>query len=208
MVTLVSVTKNGCVNCDCGFVLPMTLGGVLVLNLLNLNPLKAQGMVRLNRAQKCTKFAALSPKMRHPRERAHHRAIAEDNRSRLSRWQLSIRDSVAVGGGKEVSRWLHPPRRPVVFRSGESLITHPAEIVDHLRNGWEPIMTQELGKRRLSEEDMQLLLRGMPRREVVLPPLTGHMLRATAMRRHPSSPRISLQVEKCHSVRARHFLRT
>ena len=68
----------------------------------------------------------------------HHQNIAAENRSRLSRWQIQMRDSVTVGGGKEVSKWLTPPRRPVVFQQQGKLITHPAEIVEKLKEAWEP----------------------------------------------------------------------
>ena len=118
----------------------------------------------------------------------HYQAIADENRSRLSKWQMNIRDSVAHGGGKEVSKWLHPPRRPVVFQSDGKLVTHPAEIVERLRDSWQPIMTQERGKERMRKEDMQLLLRGMPVGKVTLPRLTGQMLRETAGRKRPSAP--------------------
>ena len=93
-----------------------------------------------------------------------------------------------MGGGKEVSKWLHPPRRPVVFQSDGKLVTHPAEIVEQLRDSWQPIMTQERGKERMRREDMQLLLRGMPVGNATLPRLTGQMLRETANRKRPSAP--------------------
>ena len=189
--------------------IPDAAFGSLVLELSETKqgtaPIKARGMVRLNRAQKCEcwlqEICCLGAKeetaprrsriqqlweavvridwpeacpMRNPSMspwgrmheearqarkewRNHHRTIAADNRSRLSKWQMNIRDSVANGGGKEVRRWPHPPRRPAVFQSEGKLITHPAEIVGHLREAWEPIMTQEPGKERM------LLLRGMPK---------------------------------------------
>ena len=113
-------------------------------------------------------------------------AICEMSNHGLSVWRIRIQDAMSGGDMTTISRWFKIKTPAPMLQVNGQVISHPAEIGDHLKKSWEEVLCPNLPAE-MAETDFNFFSEHVQHRQWQPPELAWEQLKGVAMNKKNSA---------------------